>query len=63
MIPKKVNKMSLEEQEVFLMGKLKLIYLEEQLYRKALARVRGKVKIEIDEIDRPDLIALKDDKG
>jgi hypothetical protein len=63
MIPKKVNKMSLEEQEVFLMGRLKLIYLEEQLYRKALARVRGKVKIEVSDIDRPDLILLKDDKG
>jgi hypothetical protein len=55
--------MSLEEQEAFLMSRLKMIYTEEQLYRKALARVRGKVKIEIDEFDRPDLIALKDDKG
>jgi len=63
MIPKKVNKMSLEEQEAFLMGRLKVIYEEEQLYRKALARVRGKVKIEIEEFDRPDLIALKNDKG
>ena len=63
MIHKKVNKRSLEEQEAFLMGRLKVIYEEEKLYRKALARVRGKVKIEIDEFDRPDLIALKDDKG
>jgi hypothetical protein len=55
--------MSLEEQEVFFMSRLKLIYQEEQLYRKALASVRGKVKIEVGEIDRPDLIALKDDKS
>jgi hypothetical protein len=63
MIPKKINKMSLEEQEIFLMSRLKVIYEEEKLYRKALASVRGKVKIEVSEIDRPDLIALKDDKG
>jgi hypothetical protein len=63
MIPKKVNKMTLEEQEVFFMSRLKVIYQEEELYRKALARVRGKVKIEVNEIDRPDLLALKDDKG
>jgi hypothetical protein len=63
MIPKKINKMSIEEQEIFLMSRLKVIYEEEKLYRKALASVRGKVKIEVSEIDRPDLIALKDDKG
>jgi hypothetical protein len=63
MIPKKVNKMSIEEQEVFFMSRLKVIYEEEKIYRKALASVRGKVKIEISEIDRPDLISLKDDKG
>jgi hypothetical protein len=63
MIPKKVNKMTLEEQEVFLMDGLKKIYQEEKIYRKALASVRGKVKIEISELDRPDLIALKNDKG
>jgi len=63
MIPKKVNKMTLEEQEVFLMDRLKKVYQEEKIYRKALASVRGKVKIEISETDRPDLISLKDDKG
>ena len=49
MIPKKVNKMTLEEQEVFFMDRLKKIYQEENIYRKALASVRGKVKIEISE--------------
>ena len=63
MIKKKVNKMILEEQEVFFMSRLKVIYQEEKLYRKALASVRGKVKIEVGELDRPDLIALKDDKS
>lgn len=63
MIPKKVNKMTIEEQEVYFMERLRKVYEEEAIIRKALFRVRGKVKIEVDEIDRPDLIALKDDKG
>lgn len=59
MIPKKLNKMSIEEQEVFLIQKLNEIYAKEQMYRQALAKVRSKVKIEISDIDRPDLMLLK----
>lgn len=59
MIPKKLNKMSIEEQEVFLIQKLNEIYAKEQIYRQALAMVRGKVKIEVSELDRPDLMYMK----
>jgi hypothetical protein len=59
MLPKKFNKMSIEEQEVFLMKKLTDLYKEEKYLRKALASVRNKVKIEISEIDRPDEAILK----
>lgn len=59
MLPKKFNKMSIEEQEVFIMNKLTDLYKEEKYLRKALASVRNKVKIEISEIDRPDEAMLK----
>jgi hypothetical protein len=59
MLPKKFNKMSIEEQEVFIMKKLTDLYKEEKYLRKALASVRNKVKIEISEIDRPDEAILK----
>lgn len=59
MIPKKINKMSIEEQEAYLIQKLNELYNKENIYRQALAMVRGKVKIEVSEEDRPDLIAMK----
>jgi hypothetical protein len=59
MIPKKFNKMSIQEQEVFLVNKLKELYQKEKIYRKALAQVRSNVKVEIKEIDRPDEAMLK----
>jgi hypothetical protein len=60
-LPKKINKMSIEEQEAFLIKKLQDIYSLEQVYRRALAKVRGKVKIDVSDIDRPDLILMKGD--
>lgn len=59
MIPKKFNKMSIQEQEVFLVNKLKELYQKEKVYRKALAQVRSNVKVELKEIDRPDEAILK----
>ena len=60
-LPKKINKMSIEEQEAFIMKRLQDVYSLEQVYRRALAKVRGKVKIDISELDRPDLILMKSD--
>ncbi len=51
--------MSIQEQEVFLVNKLKELYQKEKIYRKALAQVRSNVKVEIKEIDRPDEAILK----
>lgn len=59
MIPKKLNKMTIEEQEAFLIQKLNELYSKEQVYRYALAKVRGKVKIDVSELDRPDLMMMK----
>lgn len=59
MIPKKVEKMSLEQQEAFLLQKLMDLQKKEQLYRRALAKVRGKVKIEVSDWERMDLIEMK----
>ena len=59
MIPKKVNKMSLEQQEAFILDVLMDLQKKEQVYRRALATVRGKTKIEVSELERMDLIELK----
>jgi hypothetical protein len=59
MIPKKVEKMSLEQQEAFLLERLNDIQLKEKVYRRALAKVRGKVKIEVSDWERMDLLDLK----
>ena len=59
MITKKVNKMTLEQQEAFLLEKLMDLQKKEKIYRRALAQVRGKTKIEVSETERMDLIELK----
>jgi hypothetical protein len=59
MIPKKVEKMSLEQQEAFLLEKLMDLQKKEQVYRRALAKVRGKVKIDVSDWERMDLIEMK----
>lgn len=59
MIPKKVEKMSLEQQEAYLLEKLMELQRKEKVYRRALAKVRGKTKIEVSDLDRLDLIRLK----
>lgn len=61
MIPKKMNKMSIEEQEVYLVKKLQELHSKETIYRRALAKVRGKSKIDISDLERPDLIDLKNE--
>jgi predicted DNA binding CopG/RHH family protein len=59
MIPKKVEKMSLEQQEAFLLQKLMDLQKKEQVFRRALAKVRGKVKIDVSDWERMDLIEMK----
>ena len=59
MIPKKVNKMTLEQQEAFILERLMDLQTKEKIYRRALAQVRGKTKIEVSEIERMDLMELK----
>ena len=61
MIPKKINKMSIEEQEIFLVKKLQELAAKENVYRRALAQVRGKSKIDVSELERPDLLDLKNE--
>ena len=61
MLPKKINKMSIEEQEVFLIKKLQELATKENIYRRALAKVRGKHKIDLSELERPDLIEMKNE--
>lgn len=61
MIPKKINKMSIEEQEVYLVKKLQELHNKENIYRRALAKVRGNHKIDVSELERPDLIDMKNE--
>lgn len=60
MLPKKFLKMSIAEQEEYLVKKLSELYKQEQHLRKVLSQVRGNKKIEVD-IDRPDLLAMRED--
>jgi hypothetical protein len=57
--PKNWNKMSLAEQEVWLVNKLNELYNMENNIKQALAKVRGGTKFEVKEIDRPDEALLK----
>ena len=57
--PKNWNKMSLAEQEAWLVKKLTELYNEENSVKKALAKVRGGNKYEIKEIERLDELELK----
>jgi len=57
--PKNFNKMSIVEQEVWLVKKLSELYSEENTIKKALAKVRGGTKYEVKEIERPDELELK----
>jgi hypothetical protein len=57
--PKNWNKMSLNEQEVWLVKKLNELYDLENNIKQALAKVRGGTKFEVKEIERPDEALLK----
>ncbi len=53
--------MSIEEQEVYLIKKMQELYRKEEIYRRALAKVRGNHKIDLSDLERPDLMEMKDD--
>ena len=57
--PKNFNKMSIVEQEIWLVKKLSELYSEENTIKKALAKVRGGNKYEVKEIERLDELELK----
>jgi hypothetical protein len=57
--PKNFNKMSIVEQEIWLVKKLSELYSEENSIKKALAKVRGGNKYEVKEIERLDELELK----
>jgi hypothetical protein len=59
-IKKSFNKMSLSEQESYLVNKINELYSLEDAYRKMLAKIRGGNRQSLpDDDDRPDLIELK----
>jgi hypothetical protein len=60
-LPKGFGKMTLYEQESILVTKLNEVYDLENEIKKALAKVRGGLKYTPKEIDRLDLIELKDE--
>ena len=59
--PKNWNKMSLNEQENWLVKKLNELYNQEAEIKKMLGKVRGGQKINIVIDERPDLLDLKDE--
>lgn len=59
-IPNKFNKMTLQEQEAWLIAKLQETHLQEDNIRRMLAEVRKGYRYEVREIDRPDLMGMKD---
>jgi hypothetical protein len=58
-IPKSFNKMTLEQQEAWLISKLQALHAEEDNIRRMLAEVRKGYRYEVMEIDRPDLLVMK----
>jgi hypothetical protein len=58
-IPKSFNKMTLEQQEAWLISKLQALHAEEDSIRRMLADVRKGYRYEVMEIDRPDLLVMK----
>jgi hypothetical protein len=59
-LSKKFNKMSLQEQEAYLVKELQDMYIAEDEIKRMLGKVRGGNKVNIQtEPDRPDEILLK----
>lgn len=59
-MPKNWNKLSLSDQETWLVSKLQEQYAIENEITRMLAKIRGGNRIQIKEIERPDEARLKD---
>lgn len=58
--PKKLNSMTLDQQETWLIERLKETHSQEDEIKRMLAEVRKGYRYEVSEIDRPDLLSMKD---
>jgi len=58
-LPKKLNKMNLEEQEQWLQSELFKLNDMSETIRRQLAKVRGGMRVEVSAEERPDLELLK----
>jgi hypothetical protein len=58
-MPKNWNKLSISEQESWLVARLQEYYDIENQISKMLAKLRGGQRIQVKEIDRPDEAMLK----
>jgi hypothetical protein len=58
-LPKKLNKMNLDEQEQWLQNELFKLNDKSEIIRKQLAKVRGGLRVEVSMEERPDLEILK----
>jgi hypothetical protein len=60
-LPKAFNKMTLSEQESYLVKKLLEFYKMEEDVKRMLSKIRGGNKVIIKEVERPDEAVLKNE--
>jgi len=60
-LPKAFNKMTLSEQESYLVKKLLEYYKMEEDVKRMLSKIRGGNKVIIKEVERPDEAVLKNE--
>jgi hypothetical protein len=60
-LPKSFNKMTLSEQESYLVKKLLEFYKMEEDVKRMLSKIRGGNKVIIKEVERPDEAVLKNE--
>ena len=58
-MPKGFNKWTLQQQEEFFIKRLQELYAIESDMKRNLAKIRGGNRLNFNEIERPDEIALK----
>lgn len=60
-LPKAFNKMTLSEQESYLVKKLLEFYKMEEDVKRMLSKIRGGNKVIVKEVERPDEAVLKNE--